>query len=85
VYVPLAVAVHERVEVPEPPVTEVGVRVQVMPVDGETVSVSATVPVNPLTGVTVMVEVRAIFVLPLTLVGLALIVKSVTVSVTVAE
>jgi len=85
VYVPLAVAVHDRVEVPEPPVIEVGVRVQVMPVDGETVSVSATVPVNPLTGVTVMVEVRAIFVLPLTLVGLALIVKSVTVSVTVAE
>ena len=84
-YVPLAVAVHDRVEVPEPPVIEVGVRVQVMPVDGEIVSVNATVPVNPLTGVTVMVEVRTIFVLPLTLVGLALIVKSVTVSVTVAE
>jgi len=84
VKVPLTEAVQDKVEVPEPPVIEVGVRVQVRPVLGDTAAARLTVPVNPLIGVMVMVEVRATPVLPLTLVGLALIVKSVTVSVTVA-
>ena len=77
--VPLTVAVQESVDVPEPPVTEAGVRVQVRPVAGETEDVSATVPVNPLTGATVMVEVPATPTLTATLVGLALMVKSVIV------
>ncbi len=62
----------------------VGVRVQVRPA-GETVEVRATVPVNPLTGATVMVEAAAVPALTLTLVGLAVTVKSFTVTVTVAE
>jgi hypothetical protein len=55
-----------------------GVRVHVRPA-GETEDVSATVPVNPLTGATVIVEVPAIPALTVTLVGDAVIVKSVTV------
>ena len=61
-----------------------GVRVQVRPA-GETVDVRATVPVNPFTGATVIVEVAAVPALTLTLVGLAVTVKSLTVTVTVAE
>ena len=49
VKVPLLGELHDRVEVPDPPVTLVGVRVQVRPPVGDTVAVSATVPVNPLT------------------------------------
>jgi len=75
---PLVVAVHERVEVPEP-VTLVGVRVQVMPVAGLLVEVKLTTPVNPLTAVMAIVEVPAWFTLRGTLVGLAAIVKSWTV------
>ena len=75
---PLVVAVHERVEVPEP-VTLVGVRVQVMPVAGLLVEVKLTTPVNPLTAVTVIAEVPAWLTLTGTLVGLAAIVKSWTV------
>lgn len=52
-----------------------GVRVQVKPA-GETEEVSATVPVNPFTGATVIVELPGNVV---TTVGLAAIVKSVTV------
>ncbi len=52
-----------------------GVRVQVSPA-GETVDVRATVPVNPLTGATVIVEVPAAPASTLTLVGLAVTVKS---------
>ena len=85
VNVPPLGEVHDRVEVPDPPVTLVGVRVQVRPPVGDTVAVSATVPVNPLTGVMVMVDVPAWLTLTATLVGLATIVKSVTVKVTVAE
>ena len=40
------VPVHDRVEVPEPPVMLVGLRVQVRPA-GDTADVRATVPVNP--------------------------------------
>ncbi len=75
---PLVVAVHERVEVPEP-VTLVGVRVQVMPVAGLLVEVKLTTPANPLTAVMVIVEVPAWLTLTGTLVGLAAIVKSWTV------
>lgn len=61
----------------------VGVRVQVKPA-GETEEVSATVPVKPLTGATVMVEVAAVPAVVVTVVGEAVTVKSVTVTVTVA-
>ena len=46
---------------------------------GETEDVSATVPVNPLTGATVMVEVAAVPAVVVTAVGDALTVKSVIV------
>jgi hypothetical protein len=81
---PLTVAVQDRVEVPEP-VTLVGARVQVIPVAGLTVAVKLTTPVNPLTAVTVIVEVPAWLVLTATLVGLAAMVKSWTMKVTVVE
>jgi len=61
-----------------------GVRVQVRPVDGDIDEVSATVPVNPLTGATVIVEVPAVPAFVVTEVGAADTVKSVTVTVTVA-
>jgi hypothetical protein len=77
--------VQDRVEVPEPPVIEVGLKLQVRPVVGDIVSVRLTVSVNPFRGATVMVDVSAIPVFPVTLVGLALIVKSVTVNVAVSE
>jgi hypothetical protein len=60
-----------------------GVKVQVKPA-GETDDVSATVPVNPFTGATVIVEVAAVPAVVVTAVGLAVTVKSVTVTVTVA-
>ena len=61
----------------------VGERVHVRPA-GDTADVRATVPVNPLTGATVMVEVPAVPELTVTLVGLAESVKSVMVKVAVA-
>ena len=61
----------------------VGLDVQERP-EGETLEVRATVPVNPLTGATVIVDVAAAPAKALTLVGLALTVKSVTVTATVA-
>ena len=48
----------------------VGLRVQVRPA-GETVDVNATVPVNPFTGATVIVDVAVAPARALTLVGLA--------------
>ena len=51
---------------------------------GETVEVRATVPVKPLTGATVIVELAAAPARTVTLVGLAVTVKSLTVTVTVA-
>jgi len=81
------VPVHDRVEVPEPPVMLVGLRVQVRPA-GDTVEVRATVPVKPLIGATVMVDVAVAPERIVTLVGLAVIEKScaaVTVTVTVVE
>ena len=74
------VPLHESVEVPEvPSVMLVGVRVQVRPVTGETVAASVTVPVKPWTAVTVTVDVPALPALTVTLVGLAITVKSRTV------
>lgn len=60
-----------------------GVRVHVNPA-GDTADVRATVPVKPFTGATVMVEVPATPALVLTLVGLAVTLKSVMLTVTVA-
>jgi hypothetical protein len=72
---------HARVAVPEL-VTLAGVIApQVNPAG--TVSVSATVPVKPLTALTVIVEVIEVFALPEG--DVAVTVKSVTVKVAVAE
>lgn len=65
-------------EVPEP-TTLVGVRVQVRPVLGDRVEARATVPANPFSAVTVIVEVPLAPARTVTLVGLATIVKSCTV------
>ena len=62
----------------------VGVRVQVRPA-GDTVEVRATVPANAFTGATVIVEVAVAPARALTLVGLAVTVKSRMLTVTVAE
>ena len=61
-----------------------GVRAQVRPA-GEITEERATVPVKPLTGATVIVEVAVAPARALTLVGLAVTVKSRTLTVTVAE
>jgi len=61
----------------------VGFRVQVKPA-GETELVNATVPVKPLTGATVTVEVAAVPAVVVTEDGLAATVKSWTTKVTVA-
>jgi len=61
-----------------------GVRVHVSPVAGKIEDVSATVPVNPWTGATVIVEVPAVPALAVTVVGAAVTVKSRIVTVTVA-
>jgi len=87
VNVAAVVPVQERVEVPEPPVILVGLRVHVRPA-GVTADVRATVPVNPLIGATVIVDVPVAPARAETLVGLAVIVKFCappTVTVTVAE
>ena len=84
-YVP-ADPVHDSVEVWDAPSTMLlGVRVQVRPATGVIEDVRATVPVKPLSGATVMVEVAAVPALTVTAVGLAVTVKSLMVTVTVAE
>jgi len=75
VKLPLVVAVQDRVELPEP-VILVGVTVQVVPVVGDTVAVRLIAPPNPLTEVTVIVDIPAWSTLTATLVGLAERVKS---------
>jgi hypothetical protein len=80
---PVLVKMQERVELPVPPVTEVGVRVQAVLSE-----VSATFPVNPFVGEMAIVEVPGEFTTVVTAAGLAEIVKfgaGVTVNVTVAE
>jgi len=76
--------VHVSVLVPEPPVMLVGLSEQVSPVAGETLVVRATVPVKPLTGATVIVDIALTPGVVLTVVGLADIAKSTTWKVTVA-
>jgi len=61
------------------------VRVHVNPVAGAIELVRATVPVNPFTGATVIVEAAAVPAVVVTAVGDAATVKSRTVTVTVAE
>jgi len=68
--------------VPEPVRLE-GVRIQVRPVLGATVAARVTVPANPLSAVTVIVEVPLTPARTVTPVGFAAIVKSCTVYVTV--
>ena len=63
----------------------VGVRLQVKPVAGDIEDDSATVPVKPFTGATVIVEVPAIPAFTVRVVGAAAMVKSWTLVVTVAE
>jgi hypothetical protein len=80
-YVPAVVELHETVAVPEVVMLVGEIVPQVKPVG--TVSVSATVPVNPLTAATVMVEVAETP--TVTAAGeVAVIVKSVIVNVAVA-
>ncbi len=88
---PTTEPVQERVEVDEVVVlvseTLVGLRVQVRPVEGDTVSDRFTVPVKPLTAATVIVDVPGDPSTTETPVGLASTVKSgaaVTVNDTVA-
>ena len=78
-FVPVVLKVHDRVALPEP-VTLVGLTVhEVLLVE------RLTTPAKPFTAVTVMLEVPAAFTFTLTLVGLAVIVKSCTTNVTVTE
>ena len=66
---------HESIEVPEPPEILVLLRVHVRFVEF-VVTPSETVPENPLIGATVIVDVPAVPATVVTLVGLAVIVKS---------
>lgn len=61
-----------------------GLRVQVNPVEGDGAEVKTTVPVNPFTGATVIVDVAEDPALAFAVVGLAVTLKSWTVTVTVA-
>ena len=75
---------QDRAEVPDVPrATLVGVSVHVKPV-GVTEEDRATVPVNALRLVTVIVDVAAVPALTTTIVGLAVTLKSWIVAVTVA-
>ena len=71
VTLPVAVKVHNNVDVPEPPVTVVGVRVQ-----SELSDVSATSPVNPLRLVTWIIALPEVPTVVWTVVGLAVMEKS---------
>ncbi len=68
---PAVVKVHDSVDVPEPPVTVDGVRLQ-----AELSETRATSLANPLTGEIVIVDVPATPTATVTLVGLAAILKS---------
>ena len=69
---------HVSVLVPEPPVMLVALSEQVSPVAVEMLVVRATVPVKPLTGATLIVDIAPTPGVVLTVVGLADIVKSTT-------
>ena len=66
---------HDRVDVPLPPVIVAGLAVQDRLVEFD-VTASVTVAENPFTGATVTVEVLAEPAMPVTAVGLELTVKS---------
>ncbi len=66
---------QDSVEVPDAPGIEAGLSVHVRPLEGVTVAVRVTVPVNPLMGDTVIVEVPAMPAVVVTLVGLTVTVK----------
>jgi len=68
-------AVHDSVEVPDPPLIDVEDRVQVRLVE-LVVTARVTVPVNPLTGLIVIDDVPATPTETATLIGLAAMVKS---------
>jgi len=74
-YVP-AEPLHDSVEVPEPPTMLVGFRLHVRPVPTDNEWVRSTIPVNPLSGAIVTVEVPVLPSATVTLVGLAEIPKS---------
>jgi hypothetical protein len=80
---PATLPVHVKVEVPDPPVMLVELRVHDRLVE-LVVTARPTVPENAFTGATVIVEVPATPVFTVTLVGLAVIVKSCTWKTTVA-
>jgi hypothetical protein len=82
---PLAVALHESVELPLPPATDVGVMLQVNPVLGDTDSLRLTGAAKPLRGFISMVELSVTPMIPLRLAGMALSVKSSIVKVAVTE
>jgi hypothetical protein len=68
---------QDRVDVPKVPrVTLVGLSVQVNPVEGDTDDVSATVPVNELIEVTVIIDVPEVPAVSATPTGLGVIEKS---------
>ena len=81
---PAGEPVHERVDVPEPPVIDVDDKVQTRFVE-LVVSARVTTPVKPFSPVTVAVDVPAIPTLGDTIAGLAATVKSCMWYVTVAE
>jgi hypothetical protein len=74
---PATLPVHDREDVPDPPGIEVEVRVQDRFVE-LVVTARVTVPVKPFRGPTVIVEVPATPALKVTLVVLAVTVKSCT-------
>lgn len=74
--VPLVDGVHDRMDVPDPAVIMVVLRIHDRALLGDTIAVNVTVAVNPPTGEMVISEVRDPPALPLRLVGLALMVKS---------
>lgn len=74
VNVPAELPMQLRVDVPEPAMLA-GLRVHVRPVLGETEEARVTVPVNPLTAPTVIVDNPVASVLTIRLVGLAASVK----------
>lgn len=80
-----AVPEQERVDVPENPREMLPDDSEQARPDGETVAVKATVPVNPFNAETVIVEAADEPAMAVTLAGLAVMVKSLTVNDTVAE
>ena len=85
---PALLVLMVRVEVPEPPevkVMLVGFSPAPIPVEGDIVSLSATVPMNPFTLVRLIVDEPEAPTGILTLAGFAAIAKSVTLTLTIVE